>query len=250
MVASGSVLTAVVEREKLQADPEFGEAPPGLLSSIFGVLAGRPRPQSDAYFADPDGTRRPATFVIDISVSSKDPAKAARIANAIATVYSTGKARNQDRRGQAHHGRARVSRLAELRERVSQSAHRVEDYKAQHKIIGASGQLVNEQQLSELNNQLMLARARTAEQTRPLRGYPAPATQPIPSPIRRLEAIQSPADHRATHPIRRSQAGRGQRASPLFSGRAIRPRDGRRRPGRAKPAADRRGGGAHRDSAQ
>jgi uncharacterized protein involved in exopolysaccharide biosynthesis len=39
----------------------------------------------------------------------------------------------------------------------------VEEFKARNNIVGASGQLVNEQQLSELNNQLSLARARTAE---------------------------------------------------------------------------------------
>ena len=36
VVSSGSVLMSVVEREKLQDDPEFGAAPLGLLSSLFG----------------------------------------------------------------------------------------------------------------------------------------------------------------------------------------------------------------------
>src|SRR5262249_48858969 len=40
---------------------------------------------------------------------------------------------------------------------------RVEAFKARNNIVGASGQLVNEQQLSDLNYQLSLARSRTAE---------------------------------------------------------------------------------------
>src|SRR5262249_19172214 len=39
----------------------------------------------------------------------------------------------------------------------------VELYKAQHNIVGPRGRLVDEQQLTELNNQLIAARARTAE---------------------------------------------------------------------------------------
>src|SRR5262249_19858527 len=56
-----------------------------------------------------------------------------------------------------------AARLHELKERVRQAEERAEQFKARNNIVGASGQLVNEQQLSELNNQLSLARGRTAE---------------------------------------------------------------------------------------
>ena len=45
---------------------------------------------------------------------------------------------------------------------MREAEDRVETFKARNNILGASGQLVNEQQLSELNNQLGAARARTA----------------------------------------------------------------------------------------
>jgi uncharacterized protein involved in exopolysaccharide biosynthesis len=168
VVSSAGVLTAVVEREKLQTDHEFGEAPPSLLASIVGLLV-HSAPEDRTLKAvrilqSHLTTRRPdKTFVIDVSVWTQDRAKSARIANAIAAIYL-------DQEGTTKTDAAKRttaalgSRLAELRERVSKSAHRVEDYKAQHKIVGASGQLVNEQQLSELNNQLTLARTRTSEQ--------------------------------------------------------------------------------------
>jgi len=55
------------------------------------------------------------------------------------------------------------ARLNELKNRVRDAEERAEAFKAHNNIVGASGQLVNEQQLSELNNQLGAARARTAE---------------------------------------------------------------------------------------
>ncbi|HML06945.1 MAG TPA: exopolysaccharide transport family protein [Xanthobacteraceae bacterium] len=166
VVSSGGVLTSVVEREKLQDDPEFGAATPGLLSSIIDPDRG---PEDRVLKAMRSlqrrlGVRRPdKTFVLDVSVWSEEPAKAARIANAIATVYLEQELASKTDAAKRTNA-ALVSRLAELGERVSRSAHRVEDYKAQNRIIGASGQLVNEQQLSELNNQLVLARTVTAEQ--------------------------------------------------------------------------------------
>jgi polysaccharide biosynthesis transport protein len=168
VVSSGTVLTSVVEREKLQDDPEFGAVPPGLLGSL---LDGRSNlePQDRILNAvrilhDHLTVRRPdRTFVIDVSVWSEDRIKAARIANAIVTIYIEKQLAAKTDAAKRTNSTL-VSRLAELRERVSLSAHRVEDYKAQHKIIGAGGQLLSEEKLSALNNQLVLAQTTTAEQ--------------------------------------------------------------------------------------
>jgi polysaccharide biosynthesis transport protein len=165
VVSSGSVLMSVVEREKLQDDPEFGAAPPGLLSLLFGGGSGAEDRVQKAtrILQNRMGTRRPdKSFVIDITVSSKNPDKAARLANAIATVYLE---REFDARTEASKRTSGTlqSRLAELRERAARSARRVEDFKEQNKIIGANGELVTEQQLTTLNKQLMQARGLTAE---------------------------------------------------------------------------------------
>jgi polysaccharide biosynthesis transport protein len=164
VVSSGSVLRSVVEHEKLQDDPEFGAAPPSFLSTLFGGSGQEDRVLKAArILQNRMGTRRPdKSFVIDISVSSKDPAKAARLANAIASVYLE---REFDARVEASKRTSGelLSRLNELRERTVQSARRVEEFKEQNKILGASGELVNEQQLSALNRQLVQARALTAE---------------------------------------------------------------------------------------
>ncbi len=128
VVSSGSVLMSVVEREKLQDDPEFGAAPPGLLSLLFGSSGHEDRVlKARRILQTRTGTRRPdKSFVIDISVSSKDPAKAARLANAIATVYLEREFEAKTEASKRTSGSLQ-SRLAELRERAARSARRVED---------------------------------------------------------------------------------------------------------------------------
>ncbi len=105
--------------------------------------------------------RAERTYVVDVSVTSKDPDKAARLANAIAQAYL---AEQTDVRSDAARqiSQSLSARLNELKDRVREAEDRVETFKARNNIVGANGQLVNEQQLSELNNQLGVAHARTA----------------------------------------------------------------------------------------
>jgi polysaccharide biosynthesis transport protein len=169
VISSGEVLTAVVEREKLQDDPEFGGAQPGPLEWLFGHSSTAPTEQDRILRAvnvlrNRLVARRPdKTFVIDISIWSSNRDKAARLANDIANVYLEQQLAAKTAAAKRTNA-ALTARLAELRDRVSASAHRVEDYRAQHQIIGAGGQLISEQQLGELNNQLVLAQTAAAEQ--------------------------------------------------------------------------------------
>ena len=118
----------VVEREKLQDDPEFGAAPPGLLSLLFGSSGQEDRVlKATRILQTRTGTRRPdKSFVIDISVSSKDPAKAARLANAIATVYLEREFEAKTEASKRTSGSLQ-SRLAELRsaQRAARAASRI-----------------------------------------------------------------------------------------------------------------------------
>jgi polysaccharide biosynthesis transport protein len=169
VITSDTVLSKVVAREHLADDDEFGKAPPSLLAEALAMLSTQTVPQDPAEKAlrilrtRVQAQRPEKTFVINLSVGLRNPQKAARIANAIATVYLD---EQIQARSQAA-GRAEQSltgRLNELRERARQSDAAVEDYKARNKIIGASGELLSEQQLTQLNTQLSAARQRTAEQ--------------------------------------------------------------------------------------
>jgi uncharacterized protein involved in exopolysaccharide biosynthesis len=106
--------------------------------------------------------RSERTYVVDLTVETTDGEKSARLANAVVQAYFA-------EQSAAHTEAARrvtqslTSRLTELQDRVRHAEEEVERYKAEQGIVGASGRLVDEQQLTELNNQLTAAQARTAE---------------------------------------------------------------------------------------
>jgi succinoglycan biosynthesis transport protein ExoP len=154
VIGSDNVLSRVVASEGLDHDPEFAHGP---TAADHGALTALD------YLKKHLTIRRPErTFVIEVDVTSEDPAKAARIANAIAQAYLV--EQTQARSDAARQvSQALSSRLKELQDRVRVAENRVEAYKASHNIIGVNGALVGEQTLSESNTQLNGARARTAE---------------------------------------------------------------------------------------
>ena len=172
VLTSDDVLRPVVESQGLAHDPEFVGKPSPLravLDAVLGAL-GRHKPPGaanptltalNALKKAVRVTRAERTYVVDVAVSSKDPAKAARLANAVAQAYL---AEQTDVRADAARqvSQSLSARLNDLKERVHQAEERVEAFKASHNIVDANGQLVNEQQLADLNNQLAAARARTA----------------------------------------------------------------------------------------
>lgn len=154
VIASDNVLRRVVETEGLDHDPEFMR---GALAQQYGALAALNELQKHVQVK-----RSERTYVVDVSVTSEDPAKAARIANAIAQTYLT--EQTEVRSNAARQiSQSLTGRLKELQNRVRDAEQKVEAYKASHNIVGANGELVNEQQLTNLNTQLSLARARTSE---------------------------------------------------------------------------------------
>jgi polysaccharide biosynthesis transport protein len=154
VIASDNVLRRVVASEGLDRDPEFMR---GALAQQYGPLAALNELQKRVQVK-----RSERTYVVDVSVTSEDPAKAARIANAIAQTYLT--EQTEVRSNAARQiSQSLTARLKELQTRVRDAEQRVEAYKASHNIVGANGELVNEQQLTSLNSQLSLARARTSE---------------------------------------------------------------------------------------
>jgi uncharacterized protein involved in exopolysaccharide biosynthesis/Mrp family chromosome partitioning ATPase len=154
VIASDNVLRRVVATEGLDHDPEFMH---GTLAQQYGPIAALNELEKHLQVK-----RSERTYVVDVSVTSEDPAKAARIANAIAQTYLT--EQTEVRSNAARQiSQSLTGRLKELQGRVRDAEQKVEAYKASHNIVGANGELVNEQQLSNLNSQLSLARARTSE---------------------------------------------------------------------------------------
>jgi len=172
VLSSDKVLLKVIETQRLDRDPEFVE-PPSLVRLVREFIA-------DALGLAPVAPRDPVvtalqtfaplviarrqekTYVVDLSVTTRDPVKSTVLANAIVKAYLDDQAGR--RTAAAKRATDALSgRLQELRDRVRDAENRSQAYKAEHHIVAASGQLVNEQQLTEFANQLTLASARADE---------------------------------------------------------------------------------------
>jgi len=194
ILKSRNLARRVVEAENLTADPEFNSRLDradegsfdigGLISGFWpgnedtdenaGVgeagdaaapreaLAPEVEAAVGAVLSRMDVVRRPGSLVIDISFRSPDPAKAARISGAIADAYVLDQLEAKfDATKQANEWLAR--RLDDLRAQVMNSERAVEIYRTEHGLEESGGITVGEQQLSELNAQLILARASLVE---------------------------------------------------------------------------------------
>ncbi len=165
IVSSQLVLDRVVASEHLDQDPEF--APKG--ASLIGLLFGaRDNPEEATRaavraLAQRLTVRRPErTFIIEIGIASRDPLKAARIANAVAHAFI-------DVQSALYAQSARdtstvlTARLEGLRHQLLDAERQVEEFKAKNGLVGTREQLVSDQQLRDINQQLTLARVRTQD---------------------------------------------------------------------------------------
>jgi len=175
ILTSDRVLRRVVRSEHLVDDPEFQLRGGGQLSRVINGLrsiVGSNPEQTKVADRELDALRMlqrnisakrtERTYVIDLTVQTSDPEKSARIANAIGAAYFD---EQSDARAEAARRAtdSLAARLNEQRERVTNTEEQVENYKAQHNIVDAGDRRVDEQQLSDLNNQLIAARGRTAQ---------------------------------------------------------------------------------------
>ncbi len=184
VLQSISFLRRVVEKEKLTEDPEFGQTPRGgLLSLILGLFRSEETPKIASVKLDGgvpvnvlaaiarfkgslDVTRVSRTYILAIAVTSENPEKAARLANAVANSFLVDQL---DARFEAAKRASTwlAERMQGLQEQLRQSEEAVAAFRKEHNLLAtASGEnkiTISEQQLSELNGKLISARAETAE---------------------------------------------------------------------------------------
>jgi succinoglycan biosynthesis transport protein ExoP len=179
VLLSRRISLSVIRDLRLTEDPEFAGGNGGLLGSVLKLvpgLGGSDGKPSEAQLTDRalpafesrrTVSRVGQTYVMEVGFRSLDPVKSARIVNAIADAYVT---EQLDAKYQATR-RASAwleDRIKELRMQGSVADRAVVDFKRANKIVtvdaaGDTVRLMNDQQLSELNSQLILARAATAE---------------------------------------------------------------------------------------
>jgi polysaccharide biosynthesis transport protein len=109
-----------------------------------------------------DAARVGMSYVLDISYTANDPDRAAQIANAVADAYVV------DQLDAKFHANRQASnwlqdRVGGLRDQAAAAERAVVAFKQENNIVAAGGKLMNEQQVSDLNTQLVLARERTSE---------------------------------------------------------------------------------------
>jgi len=178
-LTSDIVYRRVIENLDLAADPEFNgtkryawsplvdvvDGIKSVIASAFGAPPSEPAPELTALgtLRDMVGVyRQPNSFVLDMSVTTQNADKSAKIANAISQQYVETRFSTRSQVTQRANDTI-TGRLAELRQAVETADDKVEQYKRENGIIGASGTLVNEQQLTELNSQLSTARSQVSQ---------------------------------------------------------------------------------------
>jgi succinoglycan biosynthesis transport protein ExoP len=170
VLKSEAIAASVIKQLHLTSDPEFVGSKPGILGTILGYLSSTAPPselvleqRAQGVFRSKIFPRRVATtYVVDIGFLSLNPDRAAQIANAAADAYIDDQleAKYQVTR---RAGFWLQERIQELQQQASTAERAVLDFKKANNIVDAGGRLIGEQQLAELNSQIVLTRAATAE---------------------------------------------------------------------------------------
>ena len=184
ILRSRSIARRVVEDLNLVDDPEFNSAlnPPSVLDWIdprawfrslvssatdSGLTAEQKKEAVidrvvNAVMARTEISRRGLTYVMSLKFTSESPVKAAKIANALADTYVVDQLEAKfDATKKANEWLS--SRLQTLRQQVEASERAVEIFRDKNGLQNVDGVTINDQQLSELNAQLILAKTDLAE---------------------------------------------------------------------------------------
>jgi len=174
ILTSDDLVLSVVRKFNLDKDEEFIGSSKGIMPTIMRTIA---------YVIGDDGApskeklertavqmvqknlkveRVLTTYVLSLDFRSMDPDKAVAIARALADAYivSALEAKYQSTKRASEWLQ---QRSIELRDQATEADRAVQTFKAENNIVGTSRGLMNEQQLSDINTQLVQARAATAE---------------------------------------------------------------------------------------
>lgn len=174
VLQSRDLAQQVVKNLNLDAEAEFN-APGGLLvlPRMLLTAAGVVRPPSDATLQERvlDNFFRKLTIfqftssrVIAVRFTSEQPELAAKVANALSQEYLTWQQREKLRQT-VDATQWLNSQIEELRKKVEESEARADGFRSKSGLFvtGQNNVTLNSQQLSELNSQLILARAARTE---------------------------------------------------------------------------------------
>ena len=160
IIESRQLLFPLFQDLKLADDSEFAGS--GLLSRILGSRQSGAQAEQNAFDKFTEALkveRRGLTYILTIAFKSKDPDKAARLANAVAQRYVSEQIAKKS--GTTRNATSMLEgRLVELRAGVDKAERAVEDFKASQGFVGFSqGPALFESELMQASQQLSAATA-------------------------------------------------------------------------------------------
>lgn len=155
VIESRDLLMAVFESEGLADDPEFTED--GFLS--FLATGGVGKDKAFKRFEKRVSVERAGlTYVIEVSVKSEAPDKAARIANAIVDYYKAGLAGDRES-ANSDVSALLADRVGTLQKNVAEAERATGDFKVRHGLLDAAAGGTLQSQIDQLTVQVIAARA-------------------------------------------------------------------------------------------
>jgi uncharacterized protein involved in exopolysaccharide biosynthesis len=161
-VATADVARRAIDQLGLASNPEFnssGGALGALGALLSGARADRQDQIVDAFLSRLTVFPVPRSRVLQIEFESRDPALAARAANAIAQIFLRSQEQAKADAAKSAAGWL-AKRIAELRLKAADSDEKVQTFRVNAGLIaGPNGLTMPSQQLADLNTQLATARA-------------------------------------------------------------------------------------------
>lgn len=170
VIQSSSVLTKVIDRTGLAKDPEFNGdlSDRGILASVRDLFSTDSTPDATTretlllrnLYDHLEVERSTKNFIFNITVKSRDPEKAAVIANTVSDVF-------REEQGNIQSDTARqateslTARLNDLRTGVEEAENAVQKYKADNDLVDVQGRLISDDEISRTNDELTTARNQT-----------------------------------------------------------------------------------------
>lgn len=162
VLTAGTTLADVVAALHLDRDPEFVPASDGGFGKLLGSTPALDPPATIALRAltkRVSASREERSYVATLSVWASTPQKAVSLASAIVAAFKAELAKSDaDTVGQV--ATALDDRLDSLRQAAADATARVEAFKQAHKLVESGGQLTSTISMTQLDTQLLEARAR------------------------------------------------------------------------------------------
>lgn len=153
ILTSNAVLQRVVSDLSLADDGEF---------RVTGPSAAEPYATAYLLKRAISTTRNDNSYIVGLNVTTKDPAKSAKIANGVVTAfleYETGSMADL----YSNMTTTLDRRLSELSSKVHAAETAVDNYRAKNDMVTAKGDLISENRLAALNEALVNAQQKTIE---------------------------------------------------------------------------------------